>query len=376
MGLLTEQHRIKTLIHNGKVGVVNEGFFKNLIKTVFGGSSETDEEQQNELNEIIELLKINNIDSNESLKLLDAISTHPNSNELNFNLLGRTLSNVLLKKGGDNTNVIKYFTKVLDSLHNRNVDDTSYEDEIEGEKSNISRKQFNKEKTLLQIELLKMQEWLKNSMSSVIILFEGRDSAGKGSTIKKFTEYLDPNFYKVVVKGIPTEDEKNNWFSRYEQDIEPGKIIFFDRSWYNRGIVEPVMGYSSYEQYEDFMSNVKDFELGLVNNGSFMIKFWLSISKDTQEKRFNLRKSSPLKYWKYSPNDAKAQEKWEEYTNYKKRVFKVTSTNYAPWTIIDSNDKRISGLNSMRYVLNQVPYEGKNKEVITMNYPEAVTTIK
>jgi len=379
MGLLTEQHRIKELMTNNKE-VVSEGFFKDLLKSIFGGEVETDVEQENELIEIKDLLNSNGINSNEVMKLLDGISAHPESKKINFGILARTMSNVLLKKGDKTKNLIKYLNKILNSLHDRNVSNDESPDEdyidVEGEKSEISRKQFQKEKTVLQIELLKMQEWLKKTGSSVIILFEGRDTAGKGSTIAKFTEYLDPKFYKVVVKDIPTEEEKKNWFGRYEGDIEPGKIIFFDRSWYNRGIVEPVMGYSSYDEYEEFMANVNGFEKGLVDAGNYLIKFWFSITKDTQAKRFDLRKGSPLKYWKYSPNDAKAQEKWEEYTNYKKRVFKVTSTPYAPWTIIDANDKRISGLNAMRYVLNQVPYEGKDEKVISMKYPEVVTTIR
>lgn len=379
MGILTESYRFKELTQKNKEPIT-EGFFKDLLNSLFGNESESKLEQTENLNEIKNLLEFNGILNSEISDLLEMIVNHPNNDEINFGILGRTMSNVLLKKGDKISNVKKYLNKIVESLNKRDVktDDSSDEDylDIEGEKSEISRKQFQKEKTALQIELLKMQEWLKKTGSSVIILFEGRDTAGKGSTIKKFTEYLDPKFYKVVVKDIPTEEEKKNWFRRYEGDIEPGKIIFFDRSWYNRGIVEPVMGYSSYDEYEEFMANVNGFEKGLVDAGNYLIKFWFSITKDTQAKRFDLRKGSPLKYWKYSPNDAKAQEKWEEYTNYKKRVFKVTSTPYAPWTVIDANDKRISGLNAMRYVLNQVPYEGKDEKVISMKYPEVVTTIR
>jgi polyphosphate kinase 2 len=378
MGLLIESHRFKELSQKTKESI-NEGFFKDLLNSLFGNESESKLEQTENLGEITDLLEFNGVLNSEVSDLLDIIVNHPNVDEINFGILGRTMSNVLLKKGDKISNIKKYLNRIIKSLNSRDVVDDSPEEEymdIEGEKSEISRKQFQKEKTALQIELLKMQEWLKESGSSVIILFEGRDTAGKGSTINKFTEYLDPKFYKVVVKDIPTEEERKNWFARYEGDIEPGKIIFFDRSWYNRGIVEPVMGYSSYDEYEEFMANVNGFEKGLVDAGNYLIKFWFSITKDTQAKRFDLRKGSPLKYWKYSPNDAKAQEKWEEYTNYKKRVFKVTSTPYAPWTIIDANDKRISGLNAMRYVLNQVPYEGKDEKVISMKYPEVVTTIR
>lgn len=180
----------------------------------------------------------------------------------------------------------------------------------------------------------------------------------------------------MIAKGVPTAEERKNWFERYRSEIEPGKIIFFDRSWYNRGIVEPVMGYSSYEEYESFMAQVKEFEKDLVSSGNYLIKFWLSVTKETQARRFKMRQTSPLAYWKFSPNDARAQEKWEEYTRYKNRVLKLTSTAYAPWVVVDSNDKRISGLNAMRYVLNEVPYEGKDETVIGSTYPEAVTRIR
>jgi len=220
-----------------------------------------------------------------------------------------------------------------------------------------------------------MQEWLKDKDSAIVILFEGRDTAGKGSTIKKFVEYLDPKYYKIVVKDIPTEEERENWFTRYAKDIEPGKIIFFDRSWYNRAIVEPVMGYSSEEEYEHFMKHVNSFEKWLSTN-DYLIKFWFSITKDTQQRRFDIRQASPLKYWKYSPNDAKAQEMWDKYTEYKERTFELTSTDYAPWTVIDANDKRISGLNAIRYVLKKIPYDGRDDDNIGGVFPEVVTTIK
>jgi polyphosphate kinase 2 len=308
------------------------------------------------------------------------IKNHKNLNDINLENLLRTLKNVILKKGDEESNIIKYFNKILNSLDKRSSIKKDYdkEDFLDHDKevSSIPRKEFEIEKNELQVELLKMQEWLKETKKSVIIVFEGRDTAGKGSTIRKFTEYLDPKFFKVVAKGIPTEEEKKNWFKRYSKDVEPGKIIFFDRSWYNRGVVEPVMGYSSYDEYQDFMANVNDFEEKIIDSGNYLIKFWLSITKDTQERRFDIRKSSPLKYWKYSPNDAKAQDKWDEYTSYKKRMFKVTSTDKSPWVVVDSNDKRISGLNAIRYVLSKVPYSNKNNDLLNIEYPESITTIK
>jgi len=369
---------IKNII---KEEILIEGFFKDLINKIFSSNNESAEEKAQKIDDISKTLNKHSVKSEEISNLLDQILTSEGSEELDFELLKRTIKNVLLKKGDKTKNVIKYFTKILNSLGSRtsyeeNLPDEDYYEPEEQETSMIPRGQYNKEKTALQIELLKMQEWLKKTNNSVIILFEGRDTAGKGSTIRKFTEHLNPRFYKVVAKDVPTKEERKDWFNRYKNDIEPGKIIFFDRSWYNRGIVEPVMGYSSYEEYESFMAQVKNFERELVGEGNFLIKFWLSITKETQGKRFTMRQTSPLNYWKYSPNDAQAQEKWGSYTKYKERVFKLTSTPEAPWIVIDSNDKRVSGLNAMRYVLNAVPYDGKNEAIIGQNYPEAVTKIR
>lgn len=364
-----------------KEELLNEGFFKDLLNKIFKSNDETESQKLNFINKITLELKRNNVYNDEIASLLQNISNSENTENLDFDLFSRTIGNVLLKKGNKTANVIKHLNNVLNSLESRTayveeLPEEEYYEPEESETSLISRKQYNKEKYALQVELLKMQESLKKSGSSVIIVFEGRDTAGKGSTIRKFTEHLDPKFYKVVVKGLPTSAEKADWFGRYKSEIEPGKIIFFDRSWYNRGIVEPVMGYSSYEEYESFMAQVKEFEKELVSSGNYLIKFWLSVTKETQARRFKMRQTSPLAYWKFSPNDAKAQEKWEEYTKYKNRVLKLTSTPYAPWVIVDSNDKRISGLNAMRYVLSEIPYEGKNEMVIGSTYPEAVTRIR
>lgn len=362
-----------------KYNKINEGFFKDLIGQLFGTGETKNIKKQ--IGKIKSLLTDKNLLTDEIESLIDKVVSHKNAELVNFKTLRRTVNNVLFKKGDDKENLTEYFTKLLQSLNERGktkgkFTEEDYVEDVDKEKSEIPRSEFIKQKRLLQVELLKMQEWLKDNGKSVIVVFEGRDTAGKGSTIKKFTEYLDPKFYKVVAKGIPTEEEKRNWFKRYDQDIEPGKIIFFDRSWYNRGVVEPVMGYSTYEEYERFMANVNNFEKKLVDEGNYLIKFWLSITKETQSRRFDIRKGSPLKYWKFSPNDAKAQDKWDEYTSYKQRMFRVTSTDYAPWTVVDSNDKRVSGLNAMRYVLSKVPYDNRNTELIEIEYPEAITTIK
>jgi polyphosphate kinase 2 len=247
-------------------------------------------------------------------------------------------------------------------------------DEWEGEKSVLSRKQFEREKFGLQVELLKLQEWVKKEGKKVVIVFEGRDSAGKGSTIKRFTEYLNPKGYNVVALGVPTQWEKRNWFKRYEKYMpKAGEIVFFDRSWHNRSVVEPAMGYCSEEQYKDFMDKVNDWEESMVDKGTILIKFWFSITKEKQLQRFDLRKKSPLKYWKFSPNDEKVVSKWDLITFYKKQLFTRNSTQKCPWTIINTNDKKVGILNAIRYVLSVIDYEDKNPEA--SNYFSEVVNV-
>jgi polyphosphate kinase 2 len=236
-------------------------------------------------------------------------------------------------------------------------------DEWEGEKSVLNRKQFEREKFGLQVELLKLQEWVKKEGKKVVIVFEGRDSSGKGSTIKRFTEYLNPKGYNVVALGVPTQWEKRNWFKRYEKYMpKAGEIVFFDRSWHNRSVVEPAMGYCSEEQYKDFMDKVNDWEESMADKGTILIKFWFSITKEKQLQRFELRKKSPLKYWKFSPNDEKVVSKWDLITFYKKQLFTRNSTQKCPWTIINTNDKKVGILNAIRYVLSVIDYDNKNPE--------------
>jgi len=249
-------------------------------------------------------------------------------------------------------------------------------DEFEGEKSVLSRKQFDREKFDLQVELLKLQEWVKKEKKKIVIVFEGRDTAGKGSTIKRFVEYLDPKGFKVVALGMPTDWERQHWFERYENHMpKPGEIVFFDRSWHNRSVVEPAMGYCTEEQYKDFMDKVNAWESGLVDSGVILIKFWFSITREKQLQRFDLRMKSPLKYWKFSPNDAKVINKWDLITFYKKQMFASNSTNKCPWTIVNTNDKKVGILNSIRYVLDTINYEGKNPEH-TKYYPEVVSVLR
>ena len=298
----------------------------------------------------------------------------------------RNIDRKLLKSGDKTENVKKYINKYLKSLEDRkNVEVINNDDDFDEEefmygseepvKSKIGKKQYLKELMPMQVELLKLQEMVKNSGKPFVVVFEGRDSAGKGTMIRTLTQYLDPKYFKVVALGIPTPEERKDWFNRYKSQLEPNKLIFFDRSWYNRGIVEPVMGYSSEDEYKDFMENVYPFERSLVSAGIPLFKFWFSITPETQEKRFNLRKSSPLKYWKFSPNDAKSLEKWDEYTEYKKKAILATKTA-SPWYIIDTNDKRAGMLNALRVILNNTDYPGKNDTHIGMTYPEIVTTVK
>lgn len=239
----------------------------------------------------------------------------------------------------------------------------------------VKRRRFELEKAALQIELLKMRDWLASNGKKLVVVLEGRDAASKGSFIRTATENLHPGYFKINTFGIPTEEEKQNWFQRYEQVLPTTQqIAFYDRSWYNRAVVEPVMGYCTTEQYEKFMKEVLPFEYSLIDNDFYLIKFWFSITDKTQELRFKLRQTSPIKYWKFSPNDAKSMEKWDQYTAYKEEMFRKTSTEKSPWVVVDANDKRVAKLNALRYILNQVPYENKKTEILEV-YPEVVYPI-
>ena len=306
-------------------------------------------------------------------------------NELNIEAFLRKINQILdLRKRNTKKKVRESFDEYYQTIEDRinqvrNAETSSGVEDFEipgGEGSILSRKQYESEKYQIQVELLKLQEWVIKNNKKVAIVFEGRDSAGKGSTIKRFTEYLNPKGFKVVALGLPTDEEKKNWFGRYEKHLpKPGEIVFFDRSWHNRSIVEPAMGYCTEEQYKDFMNKVNDWEDNLVKNGTILIKLWFSITQEKQLKRFELRKQSPLKYWKFSPNDAKVLDKWEIISNFKNQMFIKNSTPLCPWVIINSNDKKIGRLNAMRYVLNVIPYDGKDDSVCRY-YNEVVNVIK
>ena len=226
----------------------------------------------------------------------------------------------------------------------------------------ISTFQYEQEKKLLQIELVKLQKWAKNTKQRIAVIFEGRDAAGKGGNIRRFTEHLNPRSMRLVALSRPTDVEKGQWyFSRYIQHLpNPGEIVFFDRSWYNRAVVEPVMGFCTQREYKQFMVQLSAFEHMLYEDGMIIIKFWLSITKEEQLKRFNARMGNALKRWKFSPVDKKGQEYWDQYTNYKEKMFSKTHTSFSPWVIVKTNNKQTARLECMRYVLSQIDYDGKD----------------
>ncbi|MCI2228199.1 polyphosphate kinase 2 [Polaribacter sp. MSW13] len=228
---------------------------------------------------------------------------------------------------------------------------------------------YDKELRLLQIELVKLQHWISKNNKRVAVIFEGRDAAGKGGNIRRFMEHLNPRSSRLVALNKPTEVEKGQWyFQRYIKELpNPGEIVFFDRSWYNRAVVEPVMGFCSENQYKDFLVQVPEFEHMMYEDGVIIIKFWLSITKDEQIKRFEDRKENPLKRWKFSPVDQRGQELWDKYTYYKDEMFSKTHTTYSPWIIIKTNDKKVARLEAMRHVLSHFGYDGKSDASITLS---------
>jgi|TARA_B110001469_G_scaffold49936_1_gene48581 polyphosphate kinase 2 len=220
----------------------------------------------------------------------------------------------------------------------------------------------------LQAELVNLQKWVTKNKKRVCIIFEGRDAAGKGGSIRRMTEHLNPRARRVVALSKPTEVEQGQWyFRRYIKEMpNPGELVFFDRSWYNRAIVEPVMGFCSKEQYNKFMIHVPEFENMLYEDGILLIKFWFSVTKEEQLKRFESRLASPLKRWKFSPVDQEGQNKWDIYTHYKDQMFANTHTAFSPWIIIKTNNKKEARLESLRYLLSRFEYEGKGNAGTTL----------
>ena len=220
---------------------------------------------------------------------------------------------------------------------------------------------YEQELERLQIELVKLQRDVQLNERRLAVLFEGRDAAGKGGTIRRFIEHLNPRSARIAALPKPTDREAGQWyFQRYVQHLpNPGEIVFFDRSWYNRAVVEPVMGFCSDNQYDVFMQQVPEFEHMLYEDGLELTKFWFSISKETQAARFDSRRNDPLKQWKISPVDEHAQDRWDLYTEYKEAMFSRTHTSFSPWVIVKANDKKKARLESMRHLLANTEYEGK-----------------
>ncbi|WP_442266959.1 polyphosphate kinase 2 [Tenacibaculum sp. ZS6-P6] len=228
---------------------------------------------------------------------------------------------------------------------------------------------YEKELKKLQIELVKLQQWIAKNNKRVAVIFEGRDAAGKGGNIRRFMEHLNPRSSRLVALNKPTEVEMGQWyFQRYIKELpNPGEIVFFDRSWYNRAVVEPVMGFCTEAQYRKFLVQVPEFEHMLYEDGVVVIKFWLSITKKEQLKRFEARMDNPLKHWKFSPVDKKGQELWDRYTYYKGEMFTNTHTTYCPWTIIKTNSKKTARLEAIRHVLSKFDYDGKEDAMTYLN---------
>ncbi len=227
----------------------------------------------------------------------------------------------------------------------------------------IDNLNYEKQLRYLQIELVKLQQWVLKENKRVAVIFEGRDAAGKGGNIRRFMEHLNPRSSRLVALNKPTRVEKGQWyFQRYIKELpNPGEIVFFDRSWYNRAVVEPVMGFCSDQEYNEFLVQVPEFEHMLYEDGLIIIKFWLSISKEEQLKRFDDRNANPLKRWKFSPVDKKGQQLWDTYTYYKDEMFSKTHTTYCPWMIIKTNNKKTARLEAIRYVLSKFDYDEKKK---------------
>jgi polyphosphate kinase 2 len=238
----------------------------------------------------------------------------------------------------------------------------------------LTRHVYDPLKRSLQIELLKLQKWTKATGERLVVLCEGRDAAGKGGTIKRFTEHLNPRGARVVALGKPSERESTQWyFQRYVEHLPAaGEMVFFDRSWYNRAGVERVMGFATDEQYTRFVDQAPLFERMLVEDGIHLVKFWFSVTRAEQRTRFAIRQIDPVRQWKLSPMDVASLDRWEDYTAAKEEMFATTDTPYAPWTVIRSNDKKRARVEAMRVVLNRFDYDGKDTAVVGTPDPQLV----
>jgi len=266
----------------------------------------------------------------------------------------------------------------IENIYNKNLDEIldfeAFVDTLNNEPNNDFLKDLHRkyeyrsqEESLriLQVELIKLQEHLEKKNEKMIILIEGRDASGKGGAIRRMTRYMNEKHYRVVALGRPSDVEKSQWyFQRYVQQFpKAGEIVIFDRSWYNRSMVEPVFGFCSDDEYETFMKTVPRFEEDLIEHGIHFLKIYFSVSKNEQSRRFEEREENPLKHWKLSEIDLQMQERWDEFTAKKYRMLKETNTKKSPWTIIRSDDKFIARYNAIKTILNKVDYEGRDERI-------------
>ena len=228
----------------------------------------------------------------------------------------------------------------------------------------MKKKDYERELERLQIELVKMHEWIKKKKKKVVVIFEGRDAAGKGGTIKRITARLNPRVARVVALGTPTEREKSQWwFQRYVAQLPAGgEMVLFDRSWYNRAIVEPVMGFCTQEQYEEFLRTCPDFERMLIRSGITLIKYWFSVSDEEQERRFQARNTDPTRRWKLSKMDLESRKRWVDFSKAKDRMFAITDTKHSPWYVVNADIKRHARLNCIAHLLSMIPYDDLTEE--------------
>ena len=238
----------------------------------------------------------------------------------------------------------------------------------------MEREEYDHLKRGLQVELLKLQYWVRDTGARLVVIFEGRDAAGKGSTIKRFKEHLNPRAARVVALDVPTERERHQWyFQRYVAQLPTaGEIVLFDRSWYNRAGVEKVMGFCTEEQYELFLRQVPEYERLLIEDGIDLTKFWFSVTPGEQRTRFAIRQIDPVRQWKLSPTDIALLDKWDEYTKAKAVMFQRTDSAHAPWTVVRSNDKKRARIEAMRCLLSEIDYEDKDPEVVGHPDPKIV----
>ncbi len=256
--------------------------------------------------------------------------------------------------------------RLAEMRHDRDAIRRAFETGEYPYRQKLRRSVYEKHKAELQVELLKVQEWVKATDEKIVLIFEGRDGAGKGGTIKRFTEHLNPRGARIVALEKPTERERSQWyFQRYIEKLPAGgEIVLFDRSWYNRGGVERVMGFCTPNEYLEFMRQCPDIERMMVRSGIRLYKYWFSVTREEQARRFKAREHEPLKQWKLSPIDRESLSKWDDYTEAKEAMFFYTDTADAPWTIIKSDDKKRARLNCMMHFLASLPYPGKNTHLV------------